>query len=307
LQEEYYKGMKKTLYSIFVLLILASIGIVWFVSKKEVAVPVYVTTFLECAAAGNPIIETYPRQCRFGNQTFTEIIVHEATVTDLIHVTSPVSHQSISSPIVIEGEARGSWFFEASFPVVLVDWDGVIIAQGVATAQSDWMTTDFVPFKATLTFKNPTYKNTGALILKKDNPSGLPEHDNALEIPIIFATLDTQTQVPPATILPYNSGIQGTVLLGPTCPVMRNPPDPNCADKPYLTTVQVVRVGSSKSAPFATVETDKNGKYILMLPPGDYSVQAVGGTTLPRCASENITVRPGIVTLVTLSCDTGIR
>ena len=26
--------------------------------------------------------------------------------------------------------------------------------------------------------------------------------------------------------------IVGTVLLGPTCPVMRDPPDPECADKP---------------------------------------------------------------------------
>ena len=31
------------------------------------------------------------------------------------------------------------------------------------------------------------YSNRGALILKKDNPSGLPEHDDALEVPILFA------------------------------------------------------------------------------------------------------------------------
>ena len=28
----------------------------------------------------------------------------------------------------------------------------------------------------------------GSLILKKDNPSGMPEHDDALEIPIFFAS-----------------------------------------------------------------------------------------------------------------------
>jgi hypothetical protein len=51
------------------------------------------------------------------------------------------------------------------------------------------MTEDFVPFKATLNFtvdKN-IYSRNGALILKKDNPSGLPEYDDALEIPIVFA------------------------------------------------------------------------------------------------------------------------
>ncbi len=107
---------------------------------------------------------------------------------DLIQVTSPLASSTITSPITITGEARGTWYFEASFPVVLVDWDGKILAQGTATAQSDWMTTNFVPFTATLTFKiadiSGQYSNKGTLILKKDNPSGLPAHDDALEIPV---------------------------------------------------------------------------------------------------------------------------
>jgi len=43
-----------------------------------------------------------------------------------------------------------------------------------------------VPFTATLTFTKPPYENSGTLILKKDNPSGLPQNDAALEIPIVF-------------------------------------------------------------------------------------------------------------------------
>jgi len=31
------------------------------------------------------------------------------------------------------------------------------------------------------------------------------------------------------------SGIKGTAMLGPFCPVEKNPPDPNCADRPYKT------------------------------------------------------------------------
>ncbi|MDO8590715.1 MAG: Gmad2 immunoglobulin-like domain-containing protein, partial [bacterium] len=96
--------------------------------------------------------------------------------------------------------ARGNWFFEASFPVMLTDWDGRIIAQGIATAKSEWMTTEFVPFEATLNFtvdKN-AYSNRGALILQKDNPSGLPEYDDALEIPVMFAEItNTQGYTPP--------------------------------------------------------------------------------------------------------------
>ncbi len=31
-----------------------------------------ITSFAECAAAGNPIMESYPRQCRFDDNTFIE-------------------------------------------------------------------------------------------------------------------------------------------------------------------------------------------------------------------------------------------
>ena len=97
-----------------------------------------------------------------------------------------VAGQKISSPLKISGEVRGNWFFEASFPVFVVDWDGRIIAQGVAQAKSSWMTTDFVPFEATLQFTKPAYGKNGAIILKKDNPSGLPANDAAYEIPVVF-------------------------------------------------------------------------------------------------------------------------
>jgi len=101
-------------------------------------------------------------------------------------VSSPAPEEFITSPLTITGSARGFWFFEASFPVILTDWDGLIIAQGIATAESDWMTENYVSFHAELTFTKPGYGERGTLILKKDNPSGLPEHDAAVEIPIRF-------------------------------------------------------------------------------------------------------------------------
>jgi len=35
---------------------------------------VKITTFEECAKAGNPVMESYPRQCRAGGETFVEIV-----------------------------------------------------------------------------------------------------------------------------------------------------------------------------------------------------------------------------------------
>ncbi|MFH0951428.1 MAG: Gmad2 immunoglobulin-like domain-containing protein [bacterium] len=111
-----------------------------------------------------------------------EILIYK----DLIKLETPSVESIIISPLVIKGEARGTWFFEASFPVMLTDWDGLIIAQGIATAQSNWMTEDYVPFTAELTFDRPSYGDRGALILRKDNPSGLPEYDDALEVTVFF-------------------------------------------------------------------------------------------------------------------------
>lgn len=111
---------------------------------------------------------------------------------DLITITSPVPLATIYNPLVLSGSARGFWFFEASFPIYLTNWDGLIIAEGYATANDDWMTENFVPFTATLDFVSPynegdpEFMKNGTLILKKDNPSDLPENDDALEIPVRF-------------------------------------------------------------------------------------------------------------------------
>ncbi|MFH1426520.1 MAG: Gmad2 immunoglobulin-like domain-containing protein [Candidatus Kerfeldbacteria bacterium] len=120
------------------------------------------------------------------SNTNVEAVEEDATYNDLVKLTSPLPNGRVESPLTVTGEARGTWYFEGSFPVVLVDWDGLIIAQGIATTQGEWMTEDYVPFTATIDFTKPTVKDNGALILQKDNPSGLPENDDAYEVPVFF-------------------------------------------------------------------------------------------------------------------------
>lgn len=121
----------------------------------------------------------------------TPIIVDEQPVItnpkeNLIKVTSPTPNQKISSPLTISGEARGYWYFEASFPAELVDSNGVILWQGPVQASTDWMTENFVPFEIQIPFIKPAGETSGKLILHKDNPSGLPENDDSIEIPVSF-------------------------------------------------------------------------------------------------------------------------
>jgi hypothetical protein len=106
-------------------------------------------------------------------------------------------------------------------------------------------------------------------------------------------------------IAPYQSGIEGTVLAGPTCPVERNPPDPACADRPLATGVSVSHKGSTDV--FATTQSNAQGVFKISLPPGQYTVTAGSGSMLPRCNPVDATVGPSGYAQVAVSCDTGIR
>lgn len=110
----------------------------------------------------------------------------QPTSDDRIRVSAPIADALVTSPLVITGEARGTWYFEASFPVKLFDADGKLVVAHYAQAQGEWMTPEFVPFSSTLTFAMPTTA-TGTLVLEKDNPSGLPEHDASVSIPVRFS------------------------------------------------------------------------------------------------------------------------
>lgn len=105
--------------------------------------------------------------------------------SDIIEVYSPSPFAVITSPLKISGRARGYWFFEATFPVKIVDSDGKTIATSYMTAKDDWMTENFVEFEGIIEFPQSETEK-GFIILEKDNPSGLPEYDDSLKIPIQF-------------------------------------------------------------------------------------------------------------------------
>jgi len=144
-------------------------------------------------------------------QVFTDIIAEQPDVVlddtweyiddiddgDDMMIAGPVVNLSIvdgaeiQSPFTLTGEARG-WFFEGSFPVLLKDEAGNILAETLATANGDWMVEDYVAFTAVFSF-DVTTTTMGQLILKKDNPSGLPENDDEMQLSVTllpgFATL----------------------------------------------------------------------------------------------------------------------
>ena len=118
------------------------------------------------------------------------VVPTETKLTSLkgieIFITTPLEGEAITSPLVFKGRAPGNWFFEANAGLTLTDWDGLIIAEGYVMADGEWMTTDYVPFTGTLEFTKPAYGERGTIIFKKDNPSGEPQFDDAVEMTIKF-------------------------------------------------------------------------------------------------------------------------
>lgn len=105
--------------------------------------------------------------------------------TDSLEISNPAIEDTIHSPFTITGKAKGNWFFEASFPVIITDSENNIVGTGVAQAKGDWMTSEFVDFTADVTFSKPNTQ-TGFIVFSNDNPSGLPANQKKEKFLIKF-------------------------------------------------------------------------------------------------------------------------
>jgi hypothetical protein len=149
-----------------------------------------VLSFEDCAAAGYPVMESYPRQCRTpdGRLYVEEIPAPTPTYlnasADLITVTNPTPGSVTGKEFTVMGQARGTWYFEASFPIEVRDTAGNLLASGIGQplGGADWMTEEFVPFSAEITVPE-SFIGEAVLILKNDNPSGLPENARSVSFP----------------------------------------------------------------------------------------------------------------------------
>ena len=108
-------------------------------------------------------------------------------------------------------------------------------------------------------------------------------------------------------LLPDATGVRGRVTAGPTCPVVTNPPDPNCAERPVGGAVLVV--SDTTGAEVARVTSKQDGTFVLELAPGSYRMtpqpmEGLMGTPAP-VDFEVAAAQP--LTELQVSYDTGIR
>jgi len=122
------------------------------------------------------------------------------------------------------------------------------------------------------------------------------------EIPVITPI------VPPVTPVSgkLDSGVQGKVTIGPTCPVVRYPDDGTCADRPYKTTLIVSSNIPGKNGG-VLVQTDEEGNFLKMLPPGTYTISSGAQVVMPRLSPVTFEVKAHQVVNLSIQFDSGIR
>ena len=108
----------------------------------------------------------------------------------------------------------------------------------------------------------------------------------------------------PATTVAEHA-VSGFAHAGPVCPVVTDPPDPACADRPVADALLVV--ADAAGDPVTEVRTDEDGRFEVALPAGGYTlvpqpVEGLMGTAGP----QDFTVGEAAVDL-DVAYDTGIR
>ncbi len=89
-----------------------------------------------------------------------------------INVTGPVAGARVTSPLVAEGTAINTWFFEGQFMAELVaDGEVIVTAPAMQAGDTNWTDPGPVNFRAEMTF-NVTKETQAELILSED----MPEH-----------------------------------------------------------------------------------------------------------------------------------
>lgn len=275
-----------------------------------------VQTFADCAASGVPVLETFPRQCVYDGTTFVESIPPFGN--DEIHIISPVRGATVMSPVVITGEAVGGWYFEGQFPIRIIDSERKGIAFGVAHAKGDWMTSDFVPFEATIPFFPATAH--GALLFQKNNPSGLPDNSSTISLSVFFTASPEITTIPSPSIAPIlppvtspeaqiTGTLQGTMTIAPACPGPVAVGGKLCAPSVKMFASRTISVyASDKKTLITTITPGPTGEFIAMLPPGNYWV-----TMLPQILGSisgvptDVHIDAEKTTRLSIAVDTGIR
>lgn len=218
-----------------------------------------------------------------------------------LQVLAPRVGDLVRSPLTVTGSAPSDWYFEGEFPIRLLDSRGTVLGKSLARAQRGWTRAGAVPFIAHFTFRRAR-ASEGVLVLEKEILTGRRVNPVLWRIPVRFTESGVNGEA--SVGRSEESGVRGTAVIGPSCPVQRMPPDPRCADRPYAATFAIQTPSGGR---VAIVSSGVDGAFSARLPPGNYVIRLQSAAVMPSMAPQTFSVRENSYTALRLSLDSGMR
>ena len=107
-----------------------------------------ITSFQECVDGGNPVMESYPRQCAVGGKTFTEIIEYPSSMSES-EARIIAEKECIKGGEALEkgtyNENSKTWWFDANLNSVKEGCNpACVVSEETKTAEINWRCTGLV-------------------------------------------------------------------------------------------------------------------------------------------------------------------
>ncbi len=92
---------------------------------------------------------------------------------------------TVSGATSYNGVIKGAYFFEANIVINILDANKNILKKSNTMATTDWMTVGPVSFAGSIDFTDLP-KGSAYFEIHNDNPSGLPQNDKSILVPIVI-------------------------------------------------------------------------------------------------------------------------
>gem|GEM_PF-1576516 len=126
----------------------------------------------------NAVISNYQNNQSTSNQSKT------FTSQKGVLITLENFNEKLTCPLIIRGAVTGTWFFEAEFQAQIISSETTLANLIARATNENWMTEAPVNFVIEYDCSNCLANTQLQLKLQKNNPSGLPEFDDSVIIPI---------------------------------------------------------------------------------------------------------------------------
>lgn len=98
---------------------------------------------------------------------------------------SIVPNAKVHGILSYRGSIKGGYFFEGNIRIIILDADKNVLKESNGIAKSEWMTEGPVDFEGNIDFTGMS-STSGYFRIANDNPSGDPENDKFIDIPIVI-------------------------------------------------------------------------------------------------------------------------